>query len=529
MARLSSALVLLAAGVAAASPTKAVKVAPTTVSGTADMHDGCIHMQIVHSTNTNYFGKRAVELALANRSDVAYYAKLSFGTPAQPQFVQLDTGSFELWLNPTCDGLSLSDASFCEAVGNFNTSNSSTITPLNETKVLQYGIGSANISYVRDSIGLPGTTSVLKQVQFGVASSTSDEFAGILGIGFGQGLTTNYANFVDELTDQNITQVRAFSLALGSKDEQEGVVVFGGVDTSKFSGTLARVPIIPAAQSPDGVPRYWVNMSSVSLTAGKNTESTESTGSSKTTTKTATKTSTSKATASTKAVTSTYANSSMAVFLDSGSTLTLLPAGLADSIAADFGVVDGPSSSGFYYVDCSYASANGTLNFAFPGVSISVPFHELVRQSGSQCMLGIQASSQFALLGDTFLRSAYVPVVIDQTDNDIWMAQYTNCGSTPAALATTQSLVALTGDCSPGENIIVVTTTPSIPFFSPTTSSSATAITAVQTAKASASPSPSTSSIKSAAARTAPGILHSSAVLMLTSALLAVALVDQLL
>jgi len=38
-------------------------------------HEGCIHMQIVHSTNRKAFGKRAVQFELANRSDVAYYAK----------------------------------------------------------------------------------------------------------------------------------------------------------------------------------------------------------------------------------------------------------------------------------------------------------------------------------------------------------------------------------------------------------------------------------------------------------------------
>ena len=37
--------------------------------------DGCVHMKVVHSTNQNVFGKRAVQFNLANRSDVAYYAK----------------------------------------------------------------------------------------------------------------------------------------------------------------------------------------------------------------------------------------------------------------------------------------------------------------------------------------------------------------------------------------------------------------------------------------------------------------------
>lgn len=35
----------------------------------------CVHFKVVRSTNTNLFPKRAVEVQLANRSDVAYYAQ----------------------------------------------------------------------------------------------------------------------------------------------------------------------------------------------------------------------------------------------------------------------------------------------------------------------------------------------------------------------------------------------------------------------------------------------------------------------
>lgn len=40
-------------------------------------HDeGCIHLPIIHSTNVRHFTeKRGVQLKLANRSDVAYYAQ----------------------------------------------------------------------------------------------------------------------------------------------------------------------------------------------------------------------------------------------------------------------------------------------------------------------------------------------------------------------------------------------------------------------------------------------------------------------
>lgn len=375
-----------------------------------------MHLPIIHSTNVNVFNRRAVELQLANRSDVAYYAErtvspssppirvvdansfpVNIGTPAQPVFVQLDTGSFELWVNPQCSSLSFSDASFCEMTGSYSPTRSSTSDDLRTNKFLQYGIGQANVTYFKDTINIPGSSKLtvfisparsssdsphpattLKQVQFGVAFATKDQFAGILGIGYGLGFTTTYPNFLDQLALQNATKVKAFSLALGSKDAQEGVIVFGGVDTAKFSGPLARLPIIPANESPDGVPRYWVQLDSVTLTpaSGKTLPA--------------------------------YANSSMPVFLDSGSTMTLLPTALADAIASDFGSA-GVDADGFYQVQCDLTGLSGSLDFMFNGTIVKVPYSEMIRtvDSPPSCFLGIMPSDSFTLLGDTFLRSAY--------------------------------------------------------------------------------------------------------------------------
>jgi hypothetical protein len=38
-------------------------------------------MPIIHSTNPQFLGKRAVSLALTNRSDIAYYAQRTTLTP----------------------------------------------------------------------------------------------------------------------------------------------------------------------------------------------------------------------------------------------------------------------------------------------------------------------------------------------------------------------------------------------------------------------------------------------------------------
>lgn len=311
-------------------------------------------------------------------SSAADHLAVSIGTPPQPVYVQVDTGSFELWVNPDCTTVSGSDAVFCERAGRYDASESSTATSLGTSRTLRYGIGAANISYFTDNISLAGSAMALQDVQFGVATSSEDAFSGILGIGYGKGIGTGYPNFVDQLWEQNVTRVKAYTLALGNKDSEEGVIVFGGVDTSKFAGRLARLPVIPRAQSPDGVPRFWVEMKSLSLTRpnGLNTA---------------------------------YDGASIPVFLDSGSTMTLLPANLTTAIARDFGA-QAPDASGFYRIDCALAALNGTLDFVFDGVTVKVPYKELTREVASDppsCFLGIVASDRFTLLGDTFLRSAY--------------------------------------------------------------------------------------------------------------------------
>ncbi|KAF6806770.1 secreted aspartic proteinase [Colletotrichum musicola] len=393
------------------------------VDDEVDMKASFVTLPVIHSTKRGVFS-RQVEAKLANRSDVAYYAQLNIGTPPQPVFAQLDTGSFELWVNPDCTVLSASDQRFCEAVGFYDTTRSSTAVSLQTTKTLRYGIGAANITYVRDSLALAGSASTMRQVQFGVATTSEDQFAGILGIGYGEGVNTRYKNLVDELAAQGVTRTKAFSLGLGSKDEQEGAIIFGGVDSSKFSGALARLPIVPAEQSPDGVARYWVGMNSISLTPPSRR-------------------------------TRVYQNSTMPVFLDSGATLTLLPQGLADNIASDFGS-PGLDANGFYPVSCTLVNLNGTLDFDFEGVKIKVPYKEMIRELRTTppvCYLGIVPNSDFTLLGDTFLRSAYT--VFDLDTKAAYLAQYVNCGTSTQPITQPQDIAAIRGVCPPPEGAIV--------------------------------------------------------------------------
>lgn len=65
-------------------------------------------------------------------------------------------------------------------------------------------------------------------------------------MGHGKGFNINYNNLVDELYDQGITYSRVFSVALGTKDAgNRGTVIFGGIDTKKYSGNLIELRNLP--------------------------------------------------------------------------------------------------------------------------------------------------------------------------------------------------------------------------------------------------------------------------------------------
>jgi Eukaryotic aspartyl protease len=119
------------------------------------------------------------------------------------------------------------------------------------------------------------------------------------------------------------------------------------------------------------------------------------------------------------------------VILDSGTTLTYLPQNLVDTLIGGFNSVEDPST-GEIFVDCDLASSNGALIYGFGGDSgpkIKVGLSELVftdqkvqTYNGVACLFGIMSAGDNPnLLGDTFLRSAYV--VYDLENNQCALAQ----------------------------------------------------------------------------------------------------------
>lgn len=236
---------------------------------------------------------------------------------------------------------------------------------------------------------------------------------GIMGIGYntseanlGTGNGTVYANLPFALVDSGIINSEAYSLWLNDLDSSTGNVLFGGIDTAKYTGDLISVQVYPSSRS-GLVTSFTVAFTSLSATSSSGSD---------------------------QLTPSDYAEPAI---LDSGTTITLLPNNVAQSVFDELGATVS-RELGAVVVPCALQNNNGTLNYGFGGpsgptirVAVSDLILPLVLPNGrvptytdgtTACQLGIQAAGDLPILfGDTFLRSAYV--VYDLVNNRIALAQ----------------------------------------------------------------------------------------------------------
>ncbi|TVY91376.1 Candidapepsin [Lachnellula willkommii] len=364
-------------------------------------------------------------------------SSVSLGSPSQQVTVIMDTGSSELWVDPNCTNSYSS--SQCASFGVYVPSHSSTSQDLGTKFAIQYGTGSVNGEYFTDNLNMGGSpngigAARIKAQQFGVANTSTYTTLGIMGVGFGYQLTTNYYNIIDQLYVQGITNSRAFSLDLASIDASQGSVIFGGIDTMKYIGALEKRPIIPYQRAPDRYPRYWIYMTSVGITTPGSSSSAPVTG----------------------------AGYNQAIFPDSGSTLSQLPTALFNSLLAYF--PDAVSQGGgAYTVPCSHRTQAGTIDFGFGNTTIHVSYHEWFWYDGQSCWFGAQSTQSTFLLG----------VVYDQDNSNVLLAQAANCGTNILAIGTGVNAVpSVTGGCTASSTSSFVKATTSSPKVSTMTTTS---------------------------------------------------------
>ena len=97
--------------------------------------------------------KRQNAVSLTNKhAGREYTIDIELGTPPQPVSVILDTGSSELWVNPTCGTSGQPD--YCQSFKRYDYTASSSFKDMNVQNFLPYGSGNASIEYVMDVVSI---------------------------------------------------------------------------------------------------------------------------------------------------------------------------------------------------------------------------------------------------------------------------------------------------------------------------------------------------------------------------------------
>ncbi|RDW77435.1 hypothetical protein BP6252_05488 [Coleophoma cylindrospora] len=457
------------------------------------------------------------ESLVNNITGGSYMASVSVGTPAQKLYLAIDTGSSDVWLlSKTADlCTSAADQAYygsCETT--FNAAKSSTFKVVEENgfDITYADQSGASGDYVTDDFTVGGAT--VRNLEMGIAYN-STVTTGLMGIGYDTNEAANsiYPNIIDDMVSQGLISAKAYSLYLDDLQSSTGSIIFGGLDSDKYHGSLVELPV--AAEHLRNGSQIYAAFA-VALTSLSVTSSNGST------------------------VELDNGGVAEAVILDSGTTLTYLPDYLAASLFFEIGAYDDTANSGNVYVDCNMRTKNSsmTIDYGFGGASsgatVKVSISELIFDlngifslypdtrlpsnlpfsQSDTCALGIQSGGGTNLLGDTFLRSAYV---VYDLDNDKVAIAQTNFNS------TTSSIVQFTAGQTSIPNASGVASSVSVTATATGAQGAGAGGKASSTAQTSSTSSASASASKSAATNSAPVLDLSGFVLLSIAGLLAVA------
>ncbi|WPK25414.1 hypothetical protein PUMCH_002727 [Australozyma saopauloensis] len=231
---------------------------------------------------------------------------------------------------------------------------------------------------------------------------------GYLGIGPMEGEVSTYLSFKNSFEYENFPmrlksmgaiKTNSYSLYMDLLESREGSLLFGAVDKAKYSGTLQLVPFIQSVYDYYGYLTSQIVLSELSINGnGKNIVITDSL---------------------------------LGAVLESGTTFSKMPAVIVESLALSIGGTYN-SRSNIFNVDCKFGGQDYNVTFDFSGVKIQVPLSDLVMKVDDKCLLTIKPEfipnmgEAVVILGDNFLRSAYVVYDLENYEIGLAQAKYTD-------------------------------------------------------------------------------------------------------
>lgn len=415
---------------------------PSLKSGTT-ANEKLLHVPFKAKRSSRHPNKRSPDHHLKKRADeegtlqvdldnyLTYYnIEFGLGTPSQQFNLLIDTGSSDLWVidesNSYCtdDAREISEGTGinCTISGVFDQSESSTYSRNSSDFFISYGDSTvAEGDWATDTMTLDDHK--ITAMSFGLGLTTNSSM-GVLGIGYPSNEATAildspyaYANLPFRLVQEGIINTPAYSLWLNDANSDEGNILFGAVDHDKYSGDLVSMDIQIGSTRFSEPYAFYVELTDLSQSTNGDSES--------------------------------ILPETLLALLDSGTSLSYFPSSIASTIFSNL-EASYSSSLGYYVTACD---TEGSLDYEFGDAKITVPYSSLMipitddsgrsatlRNGDAACAVGIQAAEySFALLGDTFLRNAYV--VYDMGNDKIAMAQ--------AAANVTSSNIEVISDAIP--------------------------------------------------------------------------------
>lgn len=350
-----------------------------------------------HGRFHKHLSNQASEVILQIENEYSLYvSSIGVGSPEQKLKVQLDTGSSDLWV-PAYETT--------DEYTTFSRNESSTFKKVKDNFKIGYADGTtATGIWAEDTLAFGDV--VVKEMQFGYASEQTAG-QGVLGIGLKENEASTwlkdsftYENFPYKLKKDGLISKAAYSLYLNSLHAKGGSVLFGAVDTAKYEGHIQMFPILKIDENgheSESETAFYITLDGI--TSGNQTFSKDV--------------------------------GSRAALLDSGTTLVYAPNHVANAVGHKYGKYN--RAAGGYVTDCDIKGE--PLNFHFGNTTVSVPFENILYDlskdspifTNNDCLIGITNSgSDSYILGDGFLRSAYVVYDLEAKKVGVAQAKYTN-------------------------------------------------------------------------------------------------------
>jgi hypothetical protein len=345
-------------------------------------------------TQRRYSKRDTVPITLENQI-TSYYTNVTLGSPGQSVTLSLVINAADTWVNLANSSFCSQSKNDCSTYGTYDPKSSSSYTFVKNGFSLRYADGGgAQGYYIKETFALGGHN--VTDVQLGMAQVTYQNY-GILGLGFAaqevdviQNHAAPYANFPQTLANSGVINSNAYSLWLNDLLASTGNIIFGGVDTEKFTGELRTIPIVTQQSSTADliVPLTGLRLGDTVLLQDEN----------------------------------------LNVTLDTGISLTYLPDDITTTLYEKLGAQYN-TNDGYAVINCSQADNDITLDFTLSWPVVNVTMRELVIPAAAEhgqpvCMFGVAPSSandNMSTLGITFLRSAYV--VYNLANNELSIAQ----------------------------------------------------------------------------------------------------------